>query len=98
MVFIFFSTVFCVYILALLVALFFEYPFRSLVKIVICPPRKILKLKKDLANRLQTSNEDLFEDDIEENEEEVEKEEGEKEEENVRSFGGSKSNRNSKRD
>jgi hypothetical protein len=64
MVFLFFSAVFCVYILALVVALFFEYPFRSMVRLLICPPKKILRLKKDLAKRLQVDTDDIFDDDM----------------------------------
>lgn len=32
---------------------------------MICPPKKILRLKKDLAKRLECFNEDLFDDDME---------------------------------
>ena len=53
MLFLFFSVVVISYILGLITALFLEYPFRTLVKVVIVPPKKIKRLKKDLAKNLK---------------------------------------------
>lgn len=63
MLFIFFSVVFAVYLITFMVALFFEYPFRTLVKVVISPPKKIIRLKKDLAKQLRTMDTPVDDDD-----------------------------------
>jgi hypothetical protein len=55
MMFIYFSLVFFSYIMAVLVALFLEYPFRTMGKVVFSPPKKILRLNKDLAKELNTN-------------------------------------------
>jgi hypothetical protein len=68
MIFLFFSLIFVVYILSFFVALFFELPFRVMLKVVVCPPKKILRLKKDLAKQLQ-SDDPLFGDDMEDDDE-----------------------------
>lgn len=47
-----------VYILSFFVALFFEYPFRTLAKIMFCPPIKTLRLKHELAEELNVD--DIF--------------------------------------
>ena len=49
MMFIYFSLVFFTYVSAVLVALFLEYPFRTMAKVVFSPPKKILRLNKELA-------------------------------------------------
>lgn len=69
MVFVFFSVLFCVYICSFCVTLLFEFPFRTLVKVLLCPPKKILKLKKDLAKQLQTFNDPLFGDELDDEDE-----------------------------
>jgi len=69
MMFIFFALVFGIYFGALFVALFFEYPFRTMVKVLICPQQKILRLKKDLAKQLKTTDH-LFTNENESGEEE----------------------------
>jgi ABC-type multidrug transport system fused ATPase/permease subunit len=55
MMFIFFSLVFFTYTAAIFVALFFEYPFRTMAKVVFSPPKKILRLNKELARELNTN-------------------------------------------
>ena len=73
MLFLFFAYVFVVYISAIVVAIFLEYPFKTLLKLVIFPPKKIRKLKKDLAKLLHTIDPVLADeldeqDDLKENE------------------------------
>ena len=55
MIFIYFSLVFFTYITSVLVALFLEYPFRTMAKVVFSPPKKILRLNKELARELNTN-------------------------------------------
>ena len=55
MIFIYFSLVFFTYVTAVLVALFCEYPFRTMAKVVFSPPKKTLRLNKDLARELNTN-------------------------------------------
>jgi hypothetical protein len=55
MMFIYFSLVFFSYVAAVFVALFLEYPFRTMAKVVFSPPKKILRLNKDLAKELNTN-------------------------------------------
>jgi hypothetical protein len=55
MMFIYFSLVFFSYVTAVFVALFLEYPFRTMAKVVFSPPKKILRLNKDLAKELNTN-------------------------------------------
>jgi hypothetical protein len=73
MLFIYFALIFIVYIVSLFVALFFEYPFRTIAKVVICPQKKIVRLKKDLAKQLKTNTDSIFEDEIQEEKEEKER-------------------------
>lgn len=56
MMFIYFSLVFFTYILSVFVALFLEYPFRTMAKVVFSPPKKILRLNRELAKELNTAN------------------------------------------
>ncbi len=56
MMFIYFSLVFFTYALSTFVALFLEYPFRTMAKVVFSPPKKILRLNKELARVLNTNN------------------------------------------
>jgi hypothetical protein len=60
MIFIYYSLVFFTYLIALFVALFLEYPFRTMAKVVFSPPKKILRLNKELAKELNTNIDDLF--------------------------------------
>ena len=55
MMFIYFSLVFFTYTTSVFVALFLEYPFRTMAKVVFSPPKKILRLNKDLARELNTN-------------------------------------------
>ena len=55
MIFIYFSLVFFTYVTAVVVALFCEYPFRTMAKVVFSPPKKTLRLNKDLARELNTN-------------------------------------------
>jgi hypothetical protein len=54
MMFIYFALVFFTYIASVFVALFLEYPFRTMSKVVFSPPKKILRLNRDLARELNT--------------------------------------------
>ena len=56
MMFIYFSLVFFSYITAVFIAMFLEYPFRTMGKVVFSPPKKILRLNKDLAKELNTNS------------------------------------------
>lgn len=56
MLFLYFSLILTTYFFSAICALLFEYPFRTLVKIVICPEKKIRRLKKDLAKHLKSSD------------------------------------------
>jgi hypothetical protein len=51
-----------VYLDSFLVALFLEYPFRTMAKVVFSPPKKVLRLKQDLAKELNTNVDDIFND------------------------------------
>lgn len=62
MIFIYFSLIFFTYIIALFVALFLEYPFRTMAKVVFSPPKKILRLNRELAKELNTNIDNLFND------------------------------------
>ncbi len=66
--FIYFSLVFFTYVTAVFVALFCEYPFRTMAKVVFSPPKKTLRLNKDLARELNTNgfHNDYMESDINE--------------------------------
>jgi len=67
MIFVYFSLVFFTYFLSILIALFLEYPFRTMGKVVFSPPKKILRLNKDLAKELNTNFVDnIFNDDYSE--------------------------------
>jgi hypothetical protein len=66
MIFLYFSLVFFTYLLSILVALFLEYPFRTMAKVVFSPPKKIIRLKGDLAKELNTNIDNIFNDDSEE--------------------------------
>ena len=67
MIFVYFSLVFFTYVLSILIALFLEYPFRTMGKVVFSPPKKILRLNKDLAKELNTNFVDnIFNDDYSE--------------------------------
>lgn len=56
MMFLYFSLVFFTYSLSTFIALFLEYPFRTMAKVVFSPPKKILRLNRDLARVLNTNN------------------------------------------
>jgi hypothetical protein len=62
MMFIYFSYVFFTYLVAVLVSLFLEYPFRTMAKVVFSPPKKILRLNKELAKELNTNIDNIFND------------------------------------
>ena len=53
MLFLYFAVLIIIYFWAFIVAIFCEYPFRNLVKVIICPEKKIIRLKKDLAKQLK---------------------------------------------
>ena len=64
MIFVYFSLVFFTYVLSILIAVFLEYPFRTMGKVVFSPPKKILRLNRDLARELNTNLDDnIFNDD-----------------------------------
>lgn len=64
MIFVYFSLVFFTYVLSILIAVFLEYPFRTMGKVVFSPPKKILRLNRDLARELNTNFvENIFNDD-----------------------------------
>jgi len=63
LLFIYFALILNVYLVAFLVALFFEYPFRTLAKIIFSPPKRVIRLKNELAKELNTNVESFFEDD-----------------------------------
>ena len=65
MMFIYFSLVFFTYFVSTLVALFLEYPFRTMAKVVFSPPKKLLRLNKELAKELNTNIDNIFNDDSE---------------------------------
>lgn len=50
--FIYFALFVMVYIEAILVALFLEFPFRTMAKVVFSPPNKVIRLKAELADEL----------------------------------------------
>jgi hypothetical protein len=56
MIYLFLCFIFATYFSALIIALWFEYPIRTLYKVVLCPPKKIVKLKKDLDKMLSIDN------------------------------------------
>lgn len=59
--FIYFALVLNVYVISFFVSLMFEYPFRTMAKVVFSPTKKILRLKNDLAKELNTNNiDDMF--------------------------------------
>ena len=62
MMFIYFSLVFFTYILSMFVAIFLEYPFRTMAKVVFSPQKKILRLNKELAKELNTNIDNIFND------------------------------------
>lgn len=62
MIFIYFSLVFFTYVVSTFIALFFEYPFRTMAKVVFSPPKKILRLNRELAKELNTNIDNLFDD------------------------------------
>lgn len=70
MMFVFFSLVFFTYIAAVFVSLFLEYPFRTMAKVVFSPPKKILRLNKELAKELNTNIDNIFTDDVSDDESE----------------------------
>ena len=51
-----------VYLEAFLVALFLEYPFRTMAKVVFSPPNKVIRLKEDLAAELNINVDEIFDD------------------------------------
>lgn len=69
MLFIYFALILNTYLIAFLVALFFEYPFRTLGKVVFSPPKRVIRLKNELAKELNTNFDSMFEDKSDENEE-----------------------------
>jgi division protein CdvB (Snf7/Vps24/ESCRT-III family) len=54
--------VFIVYAEAFLVALFLEYPFRTMAKVVFSPPNKVIRLKGELADELNIIVDEIFND------------------------------------
>jgi hypothetical protein len=62
MIFIFFSLLFFTYVIAIIVALFLEYPFKTMAKVVFSPPKKILRLNRELAKELNTNIDNIFND------------------------------------
>jgi hypothetical protein len=66
MIFIYFSLIFFTYTIAVFVALFLEYPFRTMAKVVFSPPKKILRLNRELAKELNTNIDNIFNDSDEE--------------------------------
>jgi len=54
--------IFFTYFISFLVALFLEYPFRTMAKVVFSPPKKILRLNRELARELNTNIDNLFND------------------------------------
>ena len=64
--FIYFALVLNVYVLSFFAALFLEYPFRTMGKVVFSPPKKILRLKTELAKELNTNIDNIFNDSEEE--------------------------------
>jgi len=56
MIFIYFALLINLYLVAFFIALFVEYPFRTMAKIVFSPPQKIIRLTEDLANELNVAN------------------------------------------
>ncbi|CDW90007.1 UNKNOWN [Stylonychia lemnae] len=52
MIFIFFALVLNIYLISFFVAIFFEYPFRTLSSLLLQPSIKIIRLKSDLAKEL----------------------------------------------
>jgi hypothetical protein len=68
--FLYFALVFIVYVTSTFIAVFLEYPFRTMGKLVFSPPKKILRLNKDLAKELNTNFvENMFNDDYSEEDE-----------------------------
>jgi hypothetical protein len=64
MMFVYFSMVFFTYFLSSLIALFLEYPFRTMSKVVFSPPKKVLRLNRELAKELNTNFiDDMFNED-----------------------------------
>ncbi len=55
MMFVYFSVVFYTYLASVFVALFLEYPFRTMAKVVFSPPKKVLRLNRELARELNTN-------------------------------------------
>lgn len=68
MIFIYFSLIFFTYVIAVFIALFLEYPFRTMAKVVFSPPKKILRLNRELAKELNTNIDNIFNDSEEEDE------------------------------
>ena len=59
--FIYFALVLNVYLISFIVSLMFEFPFRTMAKVVFSPTKKTLRLKNDLAKELNTNNiENIF--------------------------------------
>ena len=60
--------------LSVFVALFLEYPFRTMAKVVFSPPKKLLRLNKELAKELNTNIDNIFndsDDDFEQSEKQI---------------------------
>ncbi len=72
MLFIYFALILNTYLIAFLVALFFEYPFRTLGKVVFSPPKRVIRLKNELAKELNANFDSVFDDKTEDDNEEVE--------------------------
>eukprot|EP00347_Sterkiella_histriomuscorum_P019610 403340973 len=56
MFFLYFSVIICVYVSGFFVALFLEYPFRTMAKIMFSPSTRILRLNKELAQELNVED------------------------------------------
>jgi len=69
--FIYFALILNVYLCGFLVALFFEQPFRTLGKVVFSPPKRIIRLKNELAKELALGIDSVFGDDSEIDENEI---------------------------
>lgn len=71
MLFLYFVLVFFTYLLSVFSAMFLEYPFRTMAKVVFSPPKKILRLNRELAKELNTNIDNIFNDESDEEFDEV---------------------------
>jgi hypothetical protein len=77
MIFVYFALVFFTYLFSVLSAMFLEYPFRTMAKVVFSPPKKILRLNRELAKELNTNIDNIFNDESDEEFDEVSQQNGE---------------------